>query len=204
MARIQLTVFDNGPYKLSGENLTLRFGSEDVAVEAGSDIYLCRCGDSSNAPFCDGTHGKVGWVAEPPKEAKKKLVVWEGNTVRTVFNPNACMHVFKCKPLKELRKAELEGDSSAAAEIARVARSCPSGALRYEAKGDTDIPVPSALDGADVHVIEGGEIRIQVPFEVSMDLQEGQAEDRATLCRCGKSANKPWCDGAHKKREGFR
>jgi CDGSH-type Zn-finger protein len=34
--------------------------------------------------------------------------------------------------------------------------------------------------------------------------EERQVSDRATLCRCGLSKNKPWCDGQHKKRDGFR
>lgn len=198
---LAVTVVENGPLKLSGDQLTVRYCGEDVAVPEGGDVYLCRCGKSANAPFCDGAHARTGFVAEPPSSARKEIRVWEGRTIRTFFNPNACMHVFYCKPLKELREQELAGDDAAAAEIARVVQSCPSGALTYES---TSVAAPAVVEHADVDIMEGGEIRLQCDFEINTELLERQTADRATLCRCGLSKNKPWCDGRHKKRDDFR
>ncbi len=199
---LSLTVLDNGPIKISGDELTVQYCGEPVAVEAGQDVYVCRCGESKNPPFCDGSHAKVGFTATPFQGDKKKLHVWEGKTIRTVFNANACMHAFYCKPLKELRKRELEGDTGAAAEIARIVESCPSGALTYES---TDVEAPAAsADAPAIDIMEGGEVRVQTAFEINEELQDRQPNTRATLCRCGLSKNKPWCDGAHKKRENFR
>jgi len=199
--RISLTVFENGPIKVASESMTVRYCGEPVAVEAGADIYVCRCGESSNPPFCDGSHSKIGFVAEKPDGARKSIHVWEGKTIRTFFNPNACMHVFYCKSLKELRVREQEGDQEAATKIAEVVRSCPSGALSFES---TDVSAPEVSAEADIEIMEGGELRIQSAFEINAELHERQTSDRATLCRCGLSKNKPWCDGRHKKRPNFR
>jgi len=198
---LSVTVLDNGPLKVSGDEIRLRYCGEPIAVEAGKDVYLCRCGGSADPPFCDGTHNTQGFVAEPPAGASKELRVWEGRNIRTTFNPNACMHVFYCKPLKELRQRGLDGDDHAAAEIARVVMSCPSGALSYEAKA---VSAPAVDQDADIDVMEGGEVRIQCAFQINTDLLAHQDGDRATLCRCGLSKNKPWCDGRHKKRADFR
>ena len=198
---ISLTVLDNGPLKVTCEDLSLQYCGEAIDVEPGRDVYICRCGESKNAPLCDGSHAKAGFVAEPPAGDTKPVHVWEGKTIRTFFNPNTCMHVFYCKPLKELRKRELEGDISAAAEIAKVVQSCPSGALTYES---TEVEAPSAQARADIEIMEGGEIRLQRQFEINAAAGERQDMTRATLCRCGLSKNKPWCDGRHKKRDNFR
>jgi len=54
-----ITVTKNGPYKVSNvPDLTLSDGSEGTAK---ATMFLCRCGQSANKPFCDGTHTKVGW-----------------------------------------------------------------------------------------------------------------------------------------------
>lgn len=198
---LSITITDNGPIKVSSEALTLRFCGEPVAVEGGKDVYLCRCGESSNPPFCDGSHSKTGFVAEPPQGTNKEVRVWEGKSIRTFFNSNACMHAFYCQPLKALRERELTGDSEAATEIAKVVQSCPSGALSYEA---TDVPAPAPAQGPAIDIMEGGEVRIQCDFEINAELQQRQPSDRATLCRCGLSKNKPWCDARHKKRADFR
>lgn len=198
---ISLTVVDNGPLKISGDDLTLNYCGEPVAVEAGKDLYVCRCGESQNPPFCDGSHSRTGFVAEPPQGTKKDLHVWEGKTIRTFFNPNACMHAGYCKPLKDLRKRELEGDTELASEIARVVQSCPSGALSFESD---EVSAPERAQGPALDIIEGGELRVQHKFEINATLQERQEDTRAALCRCGLSKNKPWCDGGHKKRENFR
>lgn len=198
---ILLTVLDNGPLKISGDDLTLNYCGEAMEVEAGKDLYMCRCGESKNPPFCDGSHAKTGFVAEPAQGATKDIHVWEGKTIRTFFNPNTCMHAAYCRPLKELRKNELAGDAEAAAEIARVVQSCPSGALSYES---TEVEAPASIEGPVIDVIEGGEVRVQHKFEINAPVNERQDDARATLCRCGLSKNKPWCDGAHKKRDNFR
>lgn len=63
---VTITPLDNGPYEVRG-TLTLLDGDGNeisLADERDSDsegIYLCRCGHSSNKPFCDGTHKKVGF-----------------------------------------------------------------------------------------------------------------------------------------------
>lgn len=196
---VSVTVIPDGPLKISGDAVRVRYCGESVPTR-GPDVYLCRCGESANAPFCDGSHSKTGFVGSSEPREARPVRVWEGKTIRTFFNPNTCMHVFYCKPLKELRERELAGDASAAEEIAKVVASCPSGALSYEAAG---IEVAPPKD-VEIDIVEGGEIRVQCSFEINADLHERQTPDRATLCRCGLSKNKPWCDGRHAKRDGFR
>lgn len=198
---LNIHVIENGPLKLSAESVSLRYCGQQIELEPGSDVFLCRCGESKNAPFCDGSHNATGFDGSGKEGEGRPVRVWEGNTIRTYFNPNACMHVFYCKPLKELRERELAGDAAAAEEIARVVQTCPSGALTFESKTVECEETPSH---ADVEIVEGGEIRIQCAFDINAALHERQPNDRATLCRCGLSANKPWCDGRHKKRDGFR
>ncbi len=188
-----------GPLKVSGAE-TIHYRGAPVSVDG--DAYLCRCGGTNNPPFCDGAHTKNGFDGNKKTSAKKPLKVWEGRKIRTVFNPNTCMHVFYCKPLGELRKREEEGDEAAAEEIARTVLSCPSGALTYEFKSSA--VAPSVGEGVpDLDIQEGGEIRVQCEFELSEDLNESQPNDRATLCRCGLSNNKPFCDGRHVAKKDF-
>jgi CDGSH-type Zn-finger protein len=190
---VNVTVIPNGPLKVANAR-NVRFCGQKLEVEG--DLYLCRCGASSKAPFCDGTHGSNGFDGGCEDPPGAEVQVWEGKTVRTRFNKAACMHVFHCKPMKELRAAELEGDEEAAVEILRVVASCPSGALTAEAK--TDLPDPE-ITHSDIalRIVEGGEVRIDAEFVINAPLQEGQPSDKATLCRCGDSRNKPWCDGRH-------
>lgn len=197
--RLSVTVIPDGPLKISNAS-RVRFCGDVTQVEG--DLYLCRCGDSANAPYCDGTHSKKGFKGSSKKKKAKGLKVWEGSTLRTVFNPNTCMHVLYCKPLDALREAELAGDEEAAMEIMRVVGSCPSGALRYELKEDID--EATAPGGVPIDIIEGGEVRLQTRFDLNASLNEGQPDDRATLCRCGLSKSKPFCDGRHKGKKDFR
>lgn len=198
--RIEVTVTDNGPMKVSNAT-SIRYCGQPL--EAEGDVWLCRCGQSSNAPFCDGTHNKVGFDDANPELEAKQVHTWEGRTVKTHFDPNACMHVFYCKPLKALREAELAGDDSAAQRIMEVVSSCPSGALTFERKAE--IAEPAAPEHpCEVDIQEGGEVRIQAPFDINVARDPHLPEDRATLCRCGMSKNKPWCDGRHRQRTDFR
>ena len=74
MADVTITPTENGPYKVSGPVELLDPEGNAIPTQ-GSAIFLCRCGGSSNKPFCDGTHSKIGFegamaaVAEADAEA---------------------------------------------------------------------------------------------------------------------------------------
>ena len=52
----------NGPYLVTNCQMLKGFADSKVYDTAGT-VALCRCGGSSNKPFCDGTHSKVGFQA---------------------------------------------------------------------------------------------------------------------------------------------
>ena len=198
--KIKVQIIKDGPIKVADFE-SIKHG--DKETEAKGEAYLCRCGESSNPPFCDGTHSKINFSGSNQLEEQREIRVWEGKTIQTFFNSNLCMHAKYCKPLKDLRKKELDGDASAAEEIAKVTATCPSGALTYQMKeGKNEVPFEST---GTIDVVEGGEVRIQASFEgEGVALQEKQPENRLTLCRCGLSKNKPFCDSSHTKKENFR
>jgi CDGSH-type Zn-finger protein len=197
---LAVTILPNGPIKVEGAG-SLTFCGDSLAAEG--DLYLCRCGESANAPFCDGTHAKTGFDGGCEDRPNKEIRTWEGKSLKTFFNPNACMHVFYCKPLADLRAQELQGNAVAADEIIRVVGLCPSGALSYERENGSSEPA-SQVAGATIQIVEGGEIRVQGEFHINASLLARMEGDKATLCRCGLSKNKPWCDGRHRGKKGFR
>jgi CDGSH-type Zn-finger protein len=75
MADLKITPRKDGPLKVEGENITLVDEAGNRYDLAGrTAVSLCRCGQSQNKPFCDGSHVKVGFAAEsaafslpPPK-----------------------------------------------------------------------------------------------------------------------------------------
>jgi 3-phenylpropionate/trans-cinnamate dioxygenase ferredoxin subunit len=60
MADVQVTITEDGPYKVQGSIEILDHEGNPVAVP-GETVFLCRCGGSTNKPFCDGTHSKIGF-----------------------------------------------------------------------------------------------------------------------------------------------
>ena len=64
--KIKIKVNDNGPYVVTGNFEVV--DSEGNVFETKKAVSLCRCGRSSNKPFCDGTHKKIGFESEPRAE----------------------------------------------------------------------------------------------------------------------------------------
>ena len=62
MADVSIRSLKNGPYIVQGKVELLDSEGNQVAVERET-IALCRCGASTNKPFCDGTHSKIGFQA---------------------------------------------------------------------------------------------------------------------------------------------
>ncbi len=61
MAEVRVTPTENGPYKVEGPVELIDHHGRPIAVPPGRAIFLCRCGGSTNKPFCDGTHSKIGF-----------------------------------------------------------------------------------------------------------------------------------------------
>jgi len=62
----KITVRQDGPYLVEGEDVTVVDGNGNADSIARRPIALCRCGGSKNKPFCDGTHAKIGFQAAEP------------------------------------------------------------------------------------------------------------------------------------------
>ena len=59
----EITPGDNGPYRVSGDFVIKDPAGGTYRSEPGQDTWLCRCGQSGNKPFCDGSHKRVGFAA---------------------------------------------------------------------------------------------------------------------------------------------
>ena len=69
----KITIFDDGPIEIYGPLTILDENGKVVAVvEEGEPAYLCRCGGSTEKPFCDGTHSKTGFMGAMKAVAESK------------------------------------------------------------------------------------------------------------------------------------
>ena len=64
MADVVIKAIPNGPYRASGPFTIIDPKGNPTTIEEGRAVSLCRCGGSANKPFCDGTHGRIGFSAE--------------------------------------------------------------------------------------------------------------------------------------------
>ena len=64
MAETTVTTRKNGPLLVQGGIKIMDADGNEIAIDGDSEmVFLCRCGDSENKPFCDGTHRQVGFEA---------------------------------------------------------------------------------------------------------------------------------------------
>ena len=59
--KAEITPLNNGPYFIQGEFVIKDMEGREFDLSGRTQISLCRCGHSSNKPFCDGTHKKVNF-----------------------------------------------------------------------------------------------------------------------------------------------
>ena len=66
MAETLIRAIPNGPYRVNGPAKIVDPAGNEIAIEEGRAVSLCRCGGSANKPFCDSTHSRIGFVALMP------------------------------------------------------------------------------------------------------------------------------------------
>ncbi len=63
MSEVKITVRPNGPYRVEGAVKLVDVNGNEWDLTNKPAFSLCRCGASTNKPFCDGTHSKLGFQA---------------------------------------------------------------------------------------------------------------------------------------------
>ena len=120
-----------------------------------------------------------------------------GKKVIIRFEAGKCIHSRNCVlGHPEIFEPNVPGewihpDAASVETVARVAYACPSGAITYEVLGDGE--AESAPNVNLIYVRENGPLAVNAPLVLDGD----DVGFRATLCRCGASQNKPYCDGSH-------
>jgi CDGSH-type Zn-finger protein len=167
---------------------------------------LCRCGHSSHKPFCDGTHKKVGFDGtETANRApyRDQAKVMRGPAMTLTDVESLCASGRFCDPNGSVWNLVNETDTATArAHFERQTCDCPSGRLVAwdNATGKPLEPTHAPSIGLVQDPVNAclGPIWLRGGVQlVGADGFDYEVRNRMTLCRCGASKNKPFCDGAH-------
>jgi uncharacterized Fe-S cluster protein YjdI/CDGSH-type Zn-finger protein len=129
---------------------------------------------------------------------------YRGEAIEVSFDLARCIHVGACllglSAVFDLRRRPwIVPDAADADAVAEVVRRCPSGALQYRRlDGGPD----EAHEGTTVTPMRDGPLRVVGEIRIAAEVGEVEVLPRSTLCRCGQSASKPFCDNSH-LRVGF-
>ncbi len=220
MAEAHIRITAGGPYivtggvPLSGRQPSVSTHGEPLdwePAEANPDGYafeerylLCRCGGSKTKPLCDATHATFEWeraltASREPSASRRERV--EGDGIALTDDTTLCSDYGFCgnRFTSVWDMAGEASDPEVRAKLLRMVQSCPSGRIQLEdAEGNAIEPAfrPSIAPIPDGPLwVRGG---------ITMEAGDGtplESRNRMTLCRCGQSQNKPFCDGAHKSHE---
>ncbi|HOW15731.1 CDGSH iron-sulfur domain-containing protein [Methanosarcina sp.] len=215
---MRIKIIKDGPYRVTGEVPLLEqvivtddTGHTreliDVKEYPRREAYiLCRCGSSENKPFCDGTHRKIGFDGSETASRKpymERAETFEGPDLKLTDACELCDHSRFCQRAGGIRSLVQKSDDPEARQTAiEEAMICPSGRLvLWDRK--TGKPFEKEFEPSIVLVHDkqkGCEGPLWVRGGILIESADGsmyESRNRVTLCRCGKSENKPYCDGSH-------
>jgi len=217
-AKSKVVISKDGPYLVSGKAPLTR----DIAKAGKSgdpeewqegerfpeqEAYaLCRCGQSGNKPFCDGMHTRVGFNGfetasrRPFNQVAKRF---KGPELELADAEELCSSARFCRPAGGTWHNVKKSDRPEAKKSAiDTAGKCPSGRLVVIDRKTGKSIEPAHKPG--IGLIEDPQLGVSGPVwlkgGIELETADGgkyEARNRMTLCRCGASKNKPFCDGAH-------
>ena len=212
---MKIKVKKNGPYVLIG---SIPLNEEIIAKENGVMVYqkskslpyaaqthLCRCGSSKKAPYCDGVHAKIGFNGSETASRDayvERAEFLPGNLTNLLDDHRCAIARFCYKRNGTAWELVKRADTDALKhEAIAAALDCPAGRLTALSKSNqpyeyTYIPEVVVAQDQDKDCSAGLFVRGNIPLE-SADGQPYETRNRYTLCRCGHSENKPFCDGTH-------
>lgn len=208
----------DGPYLVSGK---LPLAKEIIVVDRegipfewqpgekfpDKETYaLCRCGESKHKPFCDGSHAEAGFDGTETASRETFLDQAErisGKDIALLDAPGFCSRARFCHQAGGIWGLVPEADDTVSRELAeKIAGQCPAGRLVIWDK-KAEKPVEPAFEKS-VSLVEDPDAGVSGPIWLkggilleSADGTKYETRNRVTLCRCGQSGNKPFCDGSH-------
>jgi CDGSH-type Zn-finger protein len=214
----RVVVSKGGPYLVSG-NIPLATQTIGSDADGGSERWiegaslptrekysLCRCGQSKKKPFCDGSHSKTGFDGSETASRQPYLEqarVFDGPELLLTDVDRLCAFGRFCDPNgKVWTQVARSDDPKIRAMFARQVENCPAGRLVAWDKA-TQKPLEPELP-VSIGLVEDPEQDCSGPLwlrggiaVIAADGFEYERRNRVTLCRCGQSQNKPFCDGTH-------
>jgi CDGSH-type Zn-finger protein len=214
----KVLISENGPYLVSGSvplaKERARVGEEgqpefwDKGEEYPSheSYALCRCGQSKNKPFCDGSHLHHKFDGTETASGEGYLTRVEklsGPELDLEDMPELCSLARFCHLAGGTwSNVENSGDPQAKKMAIQTANNCPAGRLVAIDKKTGERIEPKFSPA--ISVVEDVPARMSGPLwlkgEIELESAGGEkykTRNRRTLCRCGQSKNKPFCDGSH-------
>lgn len=215
---IKIKVLKNGPYLVTGDfsfsqlNIIMDDKGNSVSLEREAketpqNMAFCRCGHSTNAPFCDGTHQKIEFngsetaFSGPYLEAASEI---DGPKLILTDREDLCAYARFCDTNGSIWDIIAESQDKRQLEIAKKqAKNCPSGRLIvWDKISKTSL---EELENPEIGYIEDKFLNCSGPLKVTSEVEIESDErnliyakrNKVTLCRCGESSNKPFCDGTH-------
>ena len=216
--RVKIRVSKNGPYLVSGGirvfKQTIVADTEGTAIQwLEGDKYplrenyaLCRCGQSKSRPFCDGTHAKVCFDGtetasqEPYLDRPEEI---DSPALKLIDVQELCASARFCHRADGIwNLVPQSGEVNAKQTAIEEAGDCPSGRLAVLDKRARKIIEPNFEKS--IGLVEDPQMGVSGPIwvrgRIPVESAEGRmykVRNRVTLCRCGKSSNKPFCDSSH-------
>lgn len=181
-------------------NVDRFFNSRGEPLKTRPQMTLCRCGQSYNKPYCDGTHSSVDFTGDKsPDRTPDGVTDYVAPQITVHYNRLLCAASERCwrglpEAFRHGQKPWIVPEGAETSRVVETVRRCPSGALRYTYHGHLG---PHHQHHPTIRIIRNG------PYEVrgvALDTPEwnaGASHVHYTLCRCGASRNKPFCDGSH-------
>jgi len=214
----KIEITQDGPYMVTGgvplapQTIGVNTKGESVTWVEGKayprqeSYALCRCGQSRKKPFCDGSHSKSGFDGTETADRApyvKQAETIEGPTMTLTDAESLCAFGRFCDPNGRVwSMAARTDDPAVRADFIRQVGDCPAGRLvAWDKK--TGKAVEPRLDPS-IGLVEDPQqqcsgpiwVRGGIPI-VGADGVGYEVRNRVTLCRCGQSQNKPYCDGTH-------
>ena len=128
--------------------------------------------------------------------------------VTIIWKPSLCIHSRICwgkanslpEVFKPAEKPWIKPDGAITERIIEQVKLCPSGALTFEMNEDVakeEIPIEQPMVSNTLECIPNGPILVNGNFTIKDSKGNITTTSTTALCRCGHSANKPYCDGSH-------